>query len=561
MKKTFVVTTILICVCSIFLPLQAQNPTYEAYLKNGVFTGPNQLEFDIYVKRTGAIPFEVYGLQHGLIYDNSFLNGGTPTLTYISGTSQMNASQIPTYASSHLLVSGKRVIRIQANISPNPGGGTIISNIGQGTRFGRFRLTTSASSFALSHHNLDWNFNQSYRYVTKHFAYVGGVSMDITVQSSHVSLLSPCYSVTPNYEARLINDTQTSSNTYEFDIYLKSTYSTLRLFKMDVCLIFDDTISGGGKLSSNYIAGTSEMSIWQIPEDPNISTLVAGKRVWKLMIPGVEYEASTIISSTGNGTRLGRFRISTSASSFSNSRPNLIWNFNSIYGLETKVYHNNYIPPFYYCMWEVTTPSTHFNNLSNPILPVELVSFRANVINDKKVLLEWSTATETNNYGFEVQRKILSRQSAVSDNEFEKIGFVEGSRNSSSTKHYSFVDNQLNGGNKFAYRLKQIDHDGTFSYSSIQEVELTLSKYELTQNYPNPFNPATTIEYSLPQASDVSLTLYNLLGEKVKDIVDEYKESGIYKVDFDASNIASGSYIYILRANGNTISKKMIILR
>ena len=241
----------------------------------------------------------------------------------------------------------------------------------------------------------------------------------------------------------------------------------LNINGLQVCLLFNDSISNGGILNTNYIPGTSEMSVGQIPENPDCLSVVNGKRVWKLAakMPGIS--GSTLLSSAGSGTRLGRFRIKTTSTNFSSVKPNISWNFDSIYGYRT-------IVEFFQYSFEFTQQWVHYNNLSNPILPVELVFFQATVTNDNKVLLEWLTATETNNYGFEVQRKVFSQQSAVSNNEFEKIGFVTGNGNSSSTKNYSYVDNTLSGGSQFAYRLKQIDNNGTFSYSSIQEVELIL---------------------------------------------------------------------------------------
>ena len=363
-----------------------------------------------------------------------------------------------------------------------------------------------------------------------------------------------------DYNAWLTNDIQINPNEYEFDIYFKNTSYGLYLvaYGLQVSLLFDESISNGGILSPSYIAGTSEMSSAQIPDNPDISTIIGGKRVWKLAAKKTDLSSSTGLSNYGYGTRLGRFRITTSAPSFAAVRLNLSWNFDSTYGYKTIIEAFN---PYSTTTHNLTYQSAHQNNLSNIPLPVELVSFKANVTNDRKVLLDWTTESEINNYGFEIERKVLSQQSALGNNEFETIGFISGSGNSNSTKHYSYVDNKLNGGSKFAYRLKQIDNNGTFTYSSIQEVELILSEYVLSQNYPNPFNPTTTIEYIIPQAGQVSLSVYDVLGERVSELVNEFKESGIYTVDFDARNLPSGSYIYVLRSNGKTISKKLIVTK
>ncbi|MBP9580539.1 MAG: T9SS type A sorting domain-containing protein [Ignavibacterium sp.] len=200
-----------------------------------------------------------------------------------------------------------------------------------------------------------------------------------------------------------------------------------------------------------------------------------------------------------------------------------------------------------------------------PALPVELSSFSAAIIGST-VKLNWKTATEINNYGFEVERKVGSQQSTVSN--YEKIGFVNGNGNSNSPKDYSFVDNNLPAGRqgvssgKYSYRLKQIDNDGQFEYSKIIDVDINgVKKFELSQNYPNPFNPATTISFSLPEASNVKLTLYNLLGQEIETLVNGFKESGVHTVHFNASKLNSGIYIYKIETNGLTQTRKMTLVK
>ncbi|MCZ6702270.1 MAG: T9SS type A sorting domain-containing protein [Ignavibacteria bacterium] len=191
------------------------------------------------------------------------------------------------------------------------------------------------------------------------------------------------------------------------------------------------------------------------------------------------------------------------------------------------------------------------------IVPVELSSFTASV-SDGEVLLNWITATETNNLGFEIERMNQS-----SDNAWQKIGFVAGNGTTTESQSYSFSDDisSINA-SSLSYRLKQIDFNGVFEYSNIINVtNLALSDYVLEQNYPNPFNPSTTIKFGLPEKSNVVITVYNSLGAEVSTLVNEVREAGSYEINFNANNFSSGIYYYKI-ASGNFVeTKKMILLK
>jgi hypothetical protein len=198
-------------------------------------------------------------------------------------------------------------------------------------------------------------------------------------------------------------------------------------------------------------------------------------------------------------------------------------------------------------------------------LPVELTTFTASVAGTS-VNLNWQTATEVNNYGFEIQKSthplIPSREGKVQSDRgvFETIGFVEGHGNSNSPKEYSFIDDSVI--RNVSYRLKQIDIDGAFEYSEIVEVKLeTPTEYKLTQNYPNPFNPSTTISFALPQQANVKLIVYNSLGEEVAELVNRELNAGIQSVNFDGSNLSSGLYFYTISAGNFADVKKMLLLK
>ena len=199
-------------------------------------------------------------------------------------------------------------------------------------------------------------------------------------------------------------------------------------------------------------------------------------------------------------------------------------------------------------------------------LPVELTSFAA-AIKSAEVVVEWETATEVNNYGFEIEKRVDNSASEQNDLQWQKIGFVQGHGNSNSPKVYSFTDKDLTGGTKFKYRLKQIDNDGQYEYSKEAEVEIILNKYILFQNYPNPFNPSTTIKYALPYESTVEIIIYNPIGQKVEEFNEGTKGAGHYDVVWLPKNLSTGVYFYSITVKSkdskNIYSKtlKMLLIK
>jgi hypothetical protein len=174
------------------------------------------------------------------------------------------------------------------------------------------------------------------------------------------------------------------------------------------------------------------------------------------------------------------------------------------------------------------------------VVPVELSSFTASV-SGNSITLNWSTSTETNNQGFEIQRK--------TENEFLAVGFANGNGTTTEIQNYSFTDRNLNAGS-YSYRLKQVDFDGSFEYSDIVEVVVAPADFSLNQNYPNPFNPSTIITFNLAIDSKVTLTVFNTLGEEVTKLVNGNLPAGVQQIDFNASGLNSGVYFYQLQANG-----------
>lgn len=218
---------------------------------------------------------------------------------------------------------------------------------------------------------------------------------------------------------------------------------------------------------------------------------------------------------------------------------------------------------FYFGISLGTDQTSCLNNMNaceikyNQIVPVELTSFKA-IADGNSVQLDWSTATELNNAGFEIQRKTSS------DPDWAAIGFEEGRGTITDVQYYSYVDDitYLQSGN-VSYRLKQIDFGGTFSFSDVVNVEIDPlpNQFELLQNYPNPFNPNTKITFSVPEKSNIILKVFNTLGEEVAELVNENLEAGIHTQNFNASELPSGIYLYTLQTGDQLISKKMTLIK
>jgi hypothetical protein len=189
----------------------------------------------------------------------------------------------------------------------------------------------------------------------------------------------------------------------------------------------------------------------------------------------------------------------------------------------------------------------------NQIVPVELTSFTA-ISQNRQVTLNWATATEINNNGFEVQRR-------VANSEFITVGFVRGNGTTTNASDYTYIDKNLVDGS-YSYRLKQIDYNGNYEFSDAVEVEVrSLDSYALEQNYPNPFNPATKIGYVLSERTNVKVTILNTLGEEIAVLANEIQEQGFHQLEFNAADLPSGIYFYTLQAQQYSETKKMILMK
>ncbi|MCK6613550.1 MAG: T9SS type A sorting domain-containing protein [Ignavibacteriaceae bacterium] len=192
----------------------------------------------------------------------------------------------------------------------------------------------------------------------------------------------------------------------------------------------------------------------------------------------------------------------------------------------------------------------------SPVIPVELTSFTASVVEDK-VVLNWSTATEFNNRGFEVQKNVNGTWSPV--------GFVSGNGTTTEISTYSFTDNYRgsNFSGAVSYRLKQTDYDGRYAYSPVTSltIDFSVSEFALYQNHPNPFNPSTVISFGLPVASDISLKIYDQLGAEVATVAEGAFEAGKHEISFDGSRLSSGVYFYKLQSGSFVQVRKMMMVK
>jgi subtilisin family serine protease len=186
------------------------------------------------------------------------------------------------------------------------------------------------------------------------------------------------------------------------------------------------------------------------------------------------------------------------------------------------------------------------------IIPVELTAFTATYQNGG-VFLNWTTATENNNLGFEVERK-------VDVGDWMQIGYVQGNGTTTEPKNYSFLDNNVLMGRYF-YRLKQIDYDSNFKYSSIVEVNINPIEFELSQNYPNPFNPTTKIRFSVPERSQVKLTLHDVLGREISVLFNDEMNPGTKELELNGSSLASGVYLVRMVTNNYQKTIKISLLK
>ena len=368
------------------------------------------------------------------------------------------------------------------------------------------------------------------------------------------------------YEASIKNQTvviadPTYGNCIYFDIYLRQNGGPGPLYLADADFKFTFNAVNFSTPTIKYIAGSTILhnSLGALTTfyNGNISAAFSSPNKLNIHVQGLNIISQSQfdhqvakINGAPSYHKVGKFVVYTIA------------NLTGTFGLTWKTGPGGTVVMSMHpsCPWSTCQATGTFPEITEPILPIELTSFTGNVVNKRDVTLNWNTATETNNKGFEIER----RNSGTAET-WAQVGYING-KGTTTPASYDFTDRKLNTG-KYNYRLKQIDYNGNFEYYNLNGiVEIgTPGKFGISQNYPNPFNPTTKIDFDLPFDSKVTLKLYDISGREVMTLVNEDRTTGYYTETFNMSNISSGAYFYRINANGGgqnyVMTKKMLMIK
>ena len=364
------------------------------------------------------------------------------------------------------------------------------------------------------------------------------------------------------YEASIANQTvvlsdPTYGNCVYFDIYLRQNGGPGPLYLADSDFKFTFNVASFSTPTIKYIAGSTVLhnSLGGLTTfyNGNISTSFNSPNKLGINVLGLNIisenqfnQRVAKIDGTPSYHKLGTFVVYT------------IVNLTGTFGLTWKTGAGGTVVTSMhpYCPWSSCQAIGAYVAIIEQPLSIELTSFTGNVGNKTDVTLNWITATETNNKGFDIERSVNTSDTWV------KVGYIEGKGTTTTLTSYRFNDLKLNTG-KYNYRLKQIDYNGNFKYYDLNEIiEIGIpNKYDISQNYPNPFNPATNIRYDLPKNGFVKLVVYDALGREIETLVNEKQSAGVYEVIFNASQYSSGVYFYKLTTDGFSETKKMLMIK
>lgn len=350
---------------------------------------------------------------------------------------------------------------------------------------------------------------------------------------------SPQYKI--QYEAKnfLLED----NNSFTFDVYIKNSGQEVWQYSHgSVAFTFNPNILHNGSLVWSIVPGFSEFPDSQKPDSAIVYNLYTIGTYPTLAVEGQ-------IFNPGDELRYARFRIQTTDSTFSTQQ-------HHIYFIKSGSQSTN----SFWWFWndpngkEFLSANKSFIELNSVLLPVELILFTAKT-NQSKVQLNWQTATELNNQGFEIQRKL-------ENSGWVTLGFRQGKGTTTVQSNYFYEDELASiNSNKLYYRLKQIDFNGAITYSYVVEVISQPLDFSISQNFPNPFNPITTIKYEIPKTTNVKIEIFDILGRKIFTLMNEEKSSGRFECVFNASSFGSGVYYYRIEAGEYIQTRKMLLLK
>jgi hypothetical protein len=343
-----------------------------------------------------------------------------------------------------------------------------------------------------------------------------------------------------------------NGNSWSFDVYIQRTGTIpLSVYSFQIGLNYTTAAKGTGTLTA----------VWS-NVDAQIVAVENVKAINCVTIPYIKCGFNVNSGGTGAGIlisdvtplKIGTITVTNSVAWV--SLPLISWYFGGAPGLPTKIQASDGT-----LAADVTANGTFsYVNPNGGLLPMELTSFTS-ALQGRSVVLNWETKTEINSNKFDIERCLTS------NTKWSTIASVQASGTSNKPMKYSYSDMKLQSG-KYQYRLKMIDNDGSFKYSSVEAAEVAIPKdFAVSQNYPNPFNPSTTIAYQVPVDAKVIMEVYNITGQKVSELVNQDLSAGYYTANFGASNLSSGIYIYrvvaVDKASGNNFSsvKKMMLLK
>ncbi|MDR3665259.1 MAG: hypothetical protein P4L35_00315 [Ignavibacteriaceae bacterium] len=360
------------------------------------------------------------------------------------------------------------------------------------------------------------------------------------------------FSQNPTWNYYLANDalttTSVTNDTYQVDvIFLSTDVNPIELAAVSLGLTINNAALNGGTPTASFVAASSELTnTAQIPTSFNATTISGTFRVIKVAgktPPGAG--SGSLISNVAPGTRIGRLQIKNTVAWVTPINIDTVTN--STYAWSFNAYVNG----------TNTNINSTGTRIINTVLPVELSTFTSNV-NGRQVNLNWETKTEINSNKYEIERSTVTTKDVTST--WVAVGDLKAAGTSNSPKKYSYTDKNLQAG-KYQYRLKMVDNNGSFKYSSVESAEVAIPKdFSLSQNYPNPFNPTTKIDYQVPVDAKVIMDVYNIAGQKVIELVNQVQSAGYYTVNF-GSKLSSGVYIYRMIATDNATGKNFSLIK